>query len=463
MNAPTPPEYLTEADDAARLRVPPHSAEAEQSILGGLLLDNSAWDRAGDMVAEGDFYRYENRLIFGAIAALMARHQPADVVTVFEHLQRDGKASDAGGLVHLNALAQSVPSAANIRRYAEIVRERSVLRQVIAECDSAATAAFGGTGALAVVESLAAKLAAIERGTMHKAPRDIGTLARQALDRYEDMAHGRASPAWATGIGPLDGILSGGLRPGKVYGLAARPSVGKSSAARAIALNLADVGHTTLLLSQEMPVDEVTDCALAQLGGINSDRLQTGKLDPADWGGISEAVERVAGMPLYIDDDGGLTVQQIGAKARAIKGLRVLVLDYLQLSTSTLKNATTNDQVGEISKGLKQLALRMGIAVVVLSQLSRKVEERADKEPQLSDLRDSGAIEQDIDAAILLWTIREPEYGPRLVGWKVAKQRGGRKGRFGMNFDAAQYAWTESDEQISSGRTSTRAPQGGFE
>lgn len=463
MNAPTPPEYLTAEDDTSRLRVPPHSVEAEQSVLGGLLLDNAAWDRAGELLVEGDFYRHENRLIFAAIAGLVQHSQPADVVTVYERLQRDGKAGDVGGLAHLNALAQCVPSAANMRRYAEIVRERSVLRQVIAECDAAATAAFGGTGALAVVESLAGKLSAIERGSMHKAPRSIGALAALAMDRYNDMAEGRASPAWATGIDPLDAILSGGLRPGKVYGLAARPSVGKSSAARAIALHLADAGHPTLLLSQEMPVDEVTDCALAQLGGIRSDRLQTGNMEAADWAGLATAGDRVAQMPLFIDDDGGLTVQQIGAKARSIRGLRVLVLDYLQLSTSTLKNATTNDQVAEISKGLKQLALRMGIAVVVLSQLSRKVEERADKEPQLSDLRDSGAIEQDIDVAVLLWTIREPEYAARLVGWKVAKQRGGRKGRFAMNFDAARYAWTESDEQISSGRASARGTQGGFE
>ena len=169
----------------------------------------------------------------------------------------------------------------------------------------------------------------------------------------------------------------------------------------------------------------------------------------------------VRDLPFYVDDDGGLTIPQIAAKARSIKGLKVLVLDYLQLSASTLKNASTNDQVAEISKGLKSLAMRMGIAVLVLSQLNREVEKAADKEPQLMHLRDAGAIEQDLDVAIMLWTVREPSDGPRLVGWKVPKHRGGRKGRFAMDFDAARYAWSESDEQLPN--KSEPARRGGFE
>jgi replicative DNA helicase len=157
-------------------------------------------------------------------------------------------------------------------------------------------------------------------------------------------------------------------------------------------------------------------------------------------------------LPLFVDDEGGLTIGQIRAKARQVNGLKVLVLDYLQLSTSTLKNATTNDQIAEISKGLKQLALQLGIAVVVLSQLNRDVERRADREPQLSDLRDSGAIEQDLDVAVMLWTAQEPEDGPRVVGWKVAKHRGGKKGRFAMAFDPAVYRWAESAVQLQTRR-----------
>lgn len=432
--------------DIPGLRVPPHSVEAEQSLLGGLLMDNAAFDRVADTVNEADFYSQQHKRLFAAVAGIVRSGKPADTITVFERLDAEHAAQDVGGLAYINALAQCVPSASNAVRYAEIVRERADLRRVIAACDEASTQAFGAKDIGPLVESLSATLTQIERRQMRKEPRRLDALALMAMDRYTAMSEGKASPAWATGISPLDRLLNGGLRPGKVYGLAARPSVGKSSAARAIGLNLAAAGVPTLLLSQEMPDDEVADCALAQLGGIESHRLQSGRLADADWHGLSDAIHYTAGIPFYVDDDGGLTIQQIAAKARSIKGLKVLVLDYLQLSTSTLKNASTNDQVGEISKGLKALAMRMGLAVIVLSQLNRDVEKRVDKEPQLSDLRDSGAIEQDLDVAVMLWTVREPSDGPRFVGWKVAKHRGGRKGRFGMDFDAARYAWSESEE-----------------
>jgi replicative DNA helicase len=445
----------------AGIRVPPHSAEAEQSLLGGLLLDNAAFDRVADIVTEADFYSQQHKRVFASVAGIVRSGKPADTITVFERLDAEGASEEVGGLGYINALAQCVTSASNAVRYAEIVRERADLRRVIVACDEASTKAFGAKDIGHVVESLSATLTQIERRQMRKEPKRLDALARAALDRYTAMSEGKSSPAWATGIAPLDRLLNGGLRPGKVYGLAARPSVGKSSAARAIGLNLAAAGVPTLLLSQEMPDDEVADCALAQLGGIESHRLQTGRLADADWAGLSDAIAYVNGLPFYVDDDGGLTIQQIAAKARAIKGLKVLVLDYLQLSSSTLKNASTNDQVAEISKGLKALAMRMGLAVVVLSQLNREVEKTADKEPQLAHLRDSGAIEQDLDVAIMLWTVREPSDGPRFVGWKVPKHRGGRKGRFGMDFDAARYAWSESDEQLPSKSEPSR--RGGFE
>ena len=447
--------------DGATLRVPPHSIEAEQSLLGGLLLDNAAFDRVADQVSEADFYSAQHRRVFATVTSLIRACKPADMITVFERIDAEGAAEEVGGLGYINALAMSVASATNAVRYAEIVRERADLRRVIAACDEAASKAFSAKDIGPVVESLGATLAQIERRQMRKEPKRLDALARTAMDRYTAMSEGKSSPAWATGIVPLDRLLNGGLRPGKVYGLAARPSVGKSSAARAIGLNLAAAGVPTLLLSQEMPDDEVADCALAQLGGIESHRLQTGRLADADWSGLSDAVAYVRDLPFYVDDDGGLTIPQIAAKARSIKGLKVLVLDYLQLSASTLKNASTNDQVAEISKGLKALAMRMGIAVLVLSQLNREVEKAADKEPQLMHLRDSGAIEQDLDVAIMLWTVREPSDGPRLVGWKVPKHRGGRKGRFAMDFDAARYAWSESDEQLPS--KSEPARRGGFE
>lgn len=455
MNATTPPEYLTDPEPASQ---PAWSQEAEQSVLGAILIDNRAFDRAGEVLQERSFWHAAHRTIWSAIASQIMANKPADCLTVHDALKLAGQADDCGGLAYLSRLVESVVSAGNVRRYAEIVAERAAQRDTIAAADKALSIAREPGPIGDKLDRIAAEFAGVQRGQMRNAPRRLSELVTAAVDRYSDIAQGIRSPAWATGIGPLDGILNGGLRPGKLYCLAARPSVGKSSAARAIGLNLAIAGHPVLLLSQEMPGDEVADCAIAQLGGIDSSRLQTGRLAQSDWNGVTCAAEELARLPFWVDDDGGLTINQIRGKARAVKGLQVLVVDYLQLSTSTLRNATTNDQVAEISKGLKQLALQMGIAVVVLSQLNREVEKRGGREPQLSDLRDSGAIEQDIDAAVMLWTVREAPDSPRLVGWKVPKHRGGRKGRFGMWFDAPVYAWSEAPGEIltsSAGRSSS--------
>lgn len=461
MNARANTDCPATDDEVARLRVPPHSIEAEQSVLGALLLDNGAWDRVGDVLAEADFYRHEHRAIFTVIGASIAANRPADVVTVYEQLQMYGTAEECGGIAYLNALAQSVPSAANLRRYAEIVRERAIKRQIIGACEEVATMAFGSADAQDALDRAASTFGQLERAGQRAAPRDIESLLASALDRYSDLADGKTAPALPTGIEPLDRLLNGGLRPCKVYGLAARPSVGKSAAGRHVGLHAAKRGAATLLLSQEMPGDEVIDCVVAQVAGIDSERLQTGKLEDADWGRLAESADEVRGWPFFVDDQGGLRLADIRAKARSIKGLKVLLLDYLQLSRSTLKNATTNDQIAEISKGLKALAMEMKIAVVVLSQLNRDVEKRADREPQLSDLRDSGAIEQDLDVAVLLWTVREDDGSDRrLVGWKVAKHRGGRKGRFGMVFDAPRYRWLETAESIDPQQATARTGRG---
>jgi len=436
------------APDEAEARDAIWDKDAEQSVLGGILLDNRAFDQAAGLLREASFWHIAHQTIWSAMSSLIHASKPADSVTVFAALKQAGLAEECGGRAYLNSLAESVPSAANTRRYAEIVAEHAAQRDVLTAADRAMAIAREKAGITDKLDRISAEFATLQRGQMRNAPKRLGDLVRAAVDRYSDLSLGTKSPAWATGVIPLDEILNGGLRPGKLYCLAARPSVGKSSAARAIGLNLANAGHPVLLLSQEMPCDEVADCAVAQLGGIDGSRLQTGRFADSDWNGITYAAEEAAPLPFWVDDDGGLNIGQIRAKARMVKGLRVLIVDYLQLSTSTLKNANTNDQVAEISKGLKQLALQMGIAVVVLSQLNREVEKRGDKEPQLSDLRDSGAIEQDIDAAVMLWTVREPSDGPRLVGWKVPKHRGGRKGRFGMWFEAPIYRWSEAHGEL---------------
>lgn len=446
------------------LRVPPHSAEVEQSLLGALLLDNDCFTATvSGAVGEADFYRHEHRLIFSTIVGLIGHAKPADVITVFEALRSVGKHEDAGGLAYLNSLVICATGSSNAWRHAEIVREKALERALIAAADKAATLAWQPGSVTEKLDTIAATFAQLERGRMRNAPKAMAELVIDALDRLNAAAEGGAVAVWSTGIALLDRLLAGGLRPGKVYGIAARPSVGKSSAARSIVLNIAERGVAVLLLSQEMPCEEVVDCALAQLGEIDNERLQTGKLHDDDWGRLSGAADEASRLPLFVDDDGGLTIADIRAKARAVKGLKVLVLDYLQLSTSTLKYATTNDQIAEVSKGLKRLALELGIAIIVLSQLNREVERRADREPVLSDLRDSGAIEQDLDVAVLLWTAREDtEQNPtRLVGWKVAKHRGGKKGRFAMRFKPSVYQWYESSEPL----TPLRVPagSGGFE
>ena len=437
---------MIDDQEIGRLRIPPNSIQAEQSLLGAILNDNEAFTKVCDLVADTSFYRRENQLVYAAVSALVQRSKPADVITVFERLRGLGQADDCGGLKYLNALASSVPGASNARRYAEIVAEKAVLRAVIAIADEAATAAFnpGEKTVSGILGELGDKLSKLERTGQRVEPASFRALAVRAIDRYTEIASGRLKVGIPTGLPALDNLI-GGLKDGRVYVVAARPSVGKSSAARSIALACAKAGNPTLVLSQEMPQDEVTDCLISQLARVDNERLALGGMQDEDWSRVAEAVDTYNEIPLLIDEQGGLTIHDIYSKARGVRGLKVLVIDYLQLCSTTLKGKTTNDEIGEVTKGLKRLALALHIPIVVLSQLNRKSEERVDKEPQLSELRDSGNIEQDVDVAILLWTVEEnDEEGWRTVGWKVAKNRGGRKGRFAQRFVPSVYQWYES-------------------
>lgn len=425
------------------------SPEAEQAVLGGLMLDPRAFGRVGDMLTPESFFDERHGFVFAAACWLAMQHKPVDPITVFEILQARKQVSEDCGLVYLNAMSASVPSAANIRRYAEIVAEKAAQRRLLAQADEAMAIAAGEGSVPEKLDKIAAAFVALERGQQRTAPRAVSELLAAAIDRYTDLSEGRRPTGIKTGIDPLDRLLAGGLRGGKVYGIAARPSVGKSSAARTILLHAAKAGHTTLLLSQEMPAEELADALVAEAGRVDGVALQSGQFGKEDWGRIVDAVETLRAVPLHVDDEGGLTLAQVRMKARAVKGLQVLAIDYLQLLTSTLKNKTTNDEIGEISKGLKALALELNIPIVVLSQLNREVERRTDKEPVLSDLRDSGNIEQDLDVAVLMWTASEKEgEESRLVGWKVAKHRGGKKGTFAMRWRPAVNEWRESFEPL---------------
>ncbi len=447
------------------LRVPPHSLEAEQSVLGGLLLDASAWDRAADILLEGDFYRSEHRLIFAAIGQLAMAMKAVDVITVFERLRVTAPASaDFGGLPYLNALAQSVPSASNIRRYAEIVRERATLRRLIAIADEQATAAFAPKGQTAgdLIARFSGELTGLQRQQLRSVPRVLGGLVVKQLDRYSALADGSVEPGIPTGFPGLDEMLSGGLRPG-LYIVAARPSVGKSSFSQQIALTLAQAGHPVLFLSQEMAESELADRALANVAGVSLTGLLTGRIHDDEWGRIAAGSDRLNGIPFHVDDQPALRLAEIRAKARSIPGLAALVVDYLQLCSSDLKGENRNNQIEEISRGLKALSKELCIPVIALSQLSRKVEERASKRPNMGDLRDSGAIEQDADVVIFLWPVREsPESKRKVIGLGVDKNRAGSTGEQALEFYGPHQRWVESNADISPiSRTTART--GGFD
>lgn len=467
MNATNVPAWVNAAppaDEVARLRVPPHSVEAEQSVLGGLLLENASFDRIADRINGADFYRREHRAIFDAIAALCMATKPADVITVHERLVEIEAPDEAFSLAYLNALAASVPSAANIRRYAEIVRERSVLRRLIAVADNAATAAFStqGRGVEEIVGQFSAELAGLERQQIRHMPQALSAVVVRQLDHYNDLAAGNVAPGMSTGFDALDEALSGGLRAG-LYIVAARPSVGKSSFSAQIGLNLARAGQPVLFLSQEMSNRQIADRAMANVAGVPLKGLITGRLSNAEWGRIAEGADKLAAMPFHVDDQPALRLAEIRGKARSIKGLRCVIVDYLQLCSSDLRGETRNAQIGEISRGLKALSKQLEIPVIALSQLSRQVEGRSDKRPTMADLRDSGEIEQDADVIMFLRPVREfAEQHQKILGLEIAKNRDGTTCDQALLFYGPHQHWEESDADLSPPMRSRGKPDEGF-
>ena len=443
-------------EDVARLRVPPQSIEAEQSVLGGLLLDNGAWDRAADVVTEADFYRFEHKIIFGAIGALIGASKPADVITVYEHLQMAGKAEDSGGLQYLNALAQSVPSAANMRRYAEIVRERAILRKLISASDEISTNAFNpqGRSVTQILDEAEGKIFKIgEEGNRNKQGfQSMDVLAVQLIDRVTELAENGAEDVTGvrTGFYDLDRNTAG-LQPGDLIILAARPSVGKTAFALNIAENVSvNEGLPVVVFSMEMGAAQLALRMVGSQGRIDQQHLRTGRLDNDEWGRLTEAVERLSKSSVFIDETPALTGPELRARARRqarqCGRLGLIVIDYLQLmSGSGGDNENRATEIGEISRGLKALAKELNCPVIALSQLNRSVETRPDKRPMMSDLRESGAIEQDAD--IIMFIYRDEYYNketkePGVAEIIIAKQRNGPVGTTKLTF---LRQWTKFD------------------
>ena len=461
---PLPPDPLGVADvfdgavaqdpQLAQLRLPQFSMEAESSVLGGLLLDNNAWDRVGDLLKDSDFYRNEHRLIFNAVARLVSDNKPADVITVFEHLQSQGKAQEVGGIMYLNQLAQYVPSATNIRRYAEIVREKAILRKLLTVSDEIATQAQNPQGKPVerILDEAEQKIFAIgeEGSRMKQGFQSMDKLVVNLLDRVQEMADNPMDVTGVpTGFADLDRMTSG-LQAGDLVVLAARPSMGKTS----FAVNIAE--HVALreqlpvaIFSMEMGAAQLAVRIVGSIGRIDQGHLRTGKLADDEWARLIETVESLRNVSLHIDETPGLTPSELRANARRLARqcggkLGLIVVDYLQLMNGSGSGSGGDNratELGEISRGLKMLAKELGCPVIALSQLNRSVEQRTDKRPMMSDLRESGAIEQDAD--IIMFIYRDDYYNkdskePNVAEVIIGKQRNGPTGTVKLYFQKNQ-------------------------
>ena len=433
------------AGEERRLKVPPNSVEAEQSLLGGLMLDKAAWDKVADVVGSEDFYRKDHRLIFKAIAELVDDGNPCDVVTISEFLDKRGELESAGGLEYLATLANETPGAANARAYAKIVRERAMLRSLINVGNEIAGQAFSteGRSASEVVdeaERLVFEIA--ERGSRGRQGfKSLKQILPETVDRI-DMLH--------QSDGSITGISSGytefdkmtaGLQAGDLVIVAGRPSMGKTTFAVNIAENAA-IGSKvpTAIYSMEMPSSQLAFRMISSLGRVDQTHLRTGNFPDEDWSRINTAVQLMSDAPIFIDDTAGLAPTEIRARARRLQrehGLGLIVVDYLQLMQVPGNTENRATEISEISRSLKALAKELSVPVIALSQLNRSVEQRTDKRPVMSDLRESGAIEQDADMIIFIY--REEVYNPDtprkgIADIVIAKQRNGPIGEFPLTF-----------------------------
>ncbi len=431
---------------AAALKIPPHSIEAEQAVLGGLMLDNTAWDQIADKVNEEDFYRRDHRLIFRATAELVEKGSPCDVVTLAEWLDKRGELDNAGGLAYLGALARDTPSAANIRAYADIVRERSVLRQLIRVGTDIANDAFqpDGRGSKELLESAEQQVFRIaeQGGRSQQGFVGLKQLLTGAVDRIDQLFQ-RDDPITgiATGYTEFD-HKTAGLQPGDLIIVAGRPSMGKTSFAMNIAEHAAiRGGQPVAVFSMEMSGEQLALRMMSSLGRIDAHKVRTGKLDDADWPRLTSAVSILAEAPMFIDDTPALSPTELRARARRLKrehgGLGLIVIDYLQLMqvSNTRENRAT--EISEISRNLKALAKELRVPVMALSQLNRSLEQRPNKRPVMSDLRESGAIEQDADLIVFIYRDEvydqdSPDKGKAEI--IIGKQRNGPIGSIDLAF-----------------------------
>ena len=432
------------------INLPPHSIEAEQSLLGGLMLENAAWDTIADIIGENDFYRHEHKLIFRAASALINEGRPADIITVQEFLERNDLLETAGGFDYLVTLAQNTPSAAKIRRYAEIVRERSVIRQLAEVGTGIARNAYNPQGKTAdqLLDEAENQVFQIAESSSRSKQSflEMPDLLRQNIERI-DMLYQRNNPDEVTGVSTgftdLDKYTSG-LQSGDLVIVAGRPSMGKTAFALNIAENVAIQSKLPVaVFSMEMGGTQLVMRMLSSVGRLDQSILKNGSLKDEHWERLNEAVTKLTDAPIFIDETAGLTALELRARARRLarrfnNRLGLIVIDYLQLMSGSGRSDNRASELGEISRSLKALAKELQVPVIALSQLSRTVEQRTDKRPMMSDLRESGAIEQDAD--LIMFMFRDEYYTKEQSQFKglaeciIGKHRNGPTGRVFLTF-----------------------------
>lgn len=428
------------------LKIPPNSIQAEQSVLGGLMLDNQTWDSVADKLIEDDFYRKDHRLIFRTIAQLAEKQEPFDIITISEALDAIGELDNAGGLGYLGMLAKDTPSAANIVSYAAIVRDRSILRQLIHIGTDISDSAFNpeGRDTSELLEHAEQKVFKIaenrQRGQGGFQP--VRALLAQAVERIETLfeQEGNITGA-ATGFTDFDQMTSG-LQPADLIIVAGRPSMGKTSIAMNMAENIAIKGDKPVaVFSMEMPGEALAMRMMSSLGRIDQHKIRTGKLDDDEWPRLTSAVTLLEKTKLFIDDTPALTPTEVRSRARRLMRehgqLGLIVLDYLQLMQSPTSGDNRVQQISDISRSLKALAKELHTPVIALSQLNRNLEQRPNKRPVMSDLRESGAIEQDADLIVFVYrdeVYNEDSPDKGIAEIIIGKQRNGPLGTVRLTF-----------------------------
>ncbi len=434
------------ASDQSELRMPPHSAEAEQAVLGGLMLDNSGWDRIADLVTADDFYRLNHKLIFKALSRLAVEGRPLDVVTVSEALESAGDLVKAGGLAYLSELAKHTPSAANIKAYADIVRDKAVLRRLMtvgAEISELATDPQGRNSNEVLDEAERKVFMIAESRPSEGGPVHVRPILSKTLTRIEQLFESKGGiTGITTGFEVLDEKTSG-LQHSDLIIVAGRPSMGKTTFAMNLVENALMLAKTSVLVfSMEMPSDSILMRMLSSLGRIDQSKIRTGQLDEDDWPRLTSAMQLLMDAKLYIDDTAALTPTELRSRARRVAReldgkLGLIMVDYLQLMrVSGIKDGRTAE-ISEISRSLKALAKEMDCPVVALSQLNRSLEQRPNKRPVNSDLRESGAIEQDADVIIFIYrdeVYHEDSPDKGMAEIIIGKQRNGPIGMVKLAF-----------------------------